>query len=143
MSRLVLLDTDVLVDFLRGHSKAVAYVKAHSEHIVFSAIVVGELYAGVRGDEELDKLNNLVSLFRVVPVTAELAKSGGLYKRDYHKSHGTGLADAIIAATAQSANADLKTLNVKHYPMLKGLRPPYTKNLRKPRRKSTTSNRVG
>ncbi|TFG89271.1 MAG: type II toxin-antitoxin system VapC family toxin, partial [Hyphomicrobiales bacterium] len=42
------------------------------------------------------------------------------------KSHGVGLADAIIAATADSENAELKTLNVKHYPMFKGLTPPYT-----------------
>jgi predicted nucleic acid-binding protein len=37
------------------------------------------------------------------------------------------LADAIIAATAESARAELKTFNAKHYPMLKGLKPPYIK----------------
>jgi hypothetical protein len=37
------------------------------------------------------------------------------------------LADAIIAATAEAENADLKTLNIKHYPMIKGLKPAYTK----------------
>lgn len=127
MKKPILLDTDVLVDFLRGQSKAVAYVKAHSGDIMLSAVVVGELYAGVKGDEELEKLDNLVSLFPVVPVTRELARSGGLYKRAYCKSHGVGLADAIMAATAESQGADLKTLNSKHYPMLKGLKPPYHK----------------
>ncbi len=38
-----------------------------------------------------------------------------------------GLADAIIAATASVENAVLKTLNVKHYPMLAGLEPAYRK----------------
>ena len=42
-------------------------------------------------------------------------------------SHGVGLADAILAATAESEDAELKTLNRKHYPMLKGLRPAYMK----------------
>lgn len=123
----ILLDTDILVDFLRGCSKAVVYIKTHYAQIILSTIVVGELYAGIRDDEELEKLDNLVSLFRLIPVTAELARSGGLYKRDYHKSHGVGLADAIISATADSQKAELKTLNIKHYPMLKGLKPPYTK----------------
>ena len=127
MNKSILLDTDVLVDFLRGHENAIAYVEGRSSQIVLSAVVVGELYAGVKGDEELKKLDELVSLFHVVPVTAELARSGGLYKRDYHASHGVGLADAIVAATAESLGADLKTLNIRHYPMLKGLRPPYTK----------------
>jgi len=124
---ILLLDTDVLVDFLRGHSEAVAFVNAHSARIILSSIVVAELYAGVRGDREQAALEALVSLFRVVPVSGEIAKTGGLYKRDYGKSHDVGLADAILAATAESENAELKTLNTKHYPMLQGLRPAYTK----------------
>ena len=124
---ILLLDTDVLVDFLRGHGKAVAFVNARSARIILSSIVVAELYAGVRGDREQAALEDLVSLFRVVPVSGEIAKAGGLYKRDYGKSHGVGLADAILAATAEAENAELKTLNAKHYPMLKGLRPAYTK----------------
>ena len=127
MAEPILLDTDVLVDFFRGYIKAVAFVNAHSARIILSSIVVAELYAGVKGDAEQAALGNFVSLFRVVPVSAEIAKKGGLYKRDYGKSHGVGLADAILAATAEAENAELKTLNIKHYPMLKGLRPTYRK----------------
>jgi predicted nucleic acid-binding protein len=123
----ILPDTDVLVDFLRGHGKAVAFVNAHHARIILSSIVVAELYAGVKGDAESATLRDFVSLFRVVPVTAEIAKAAGLYKRDYGRSHGVGLADAVLAATAQAENAELKTLNTKHYPMLKGLKPAYTK----------------
>ena len=122
-----LLDTDVLIDFFRGHSKALAFINAHSAQIILSSIVVAELYAGVKGDAEQDVLENFVSLFRVVSVSAEIAKAGGLYKRDYGSLHGVGLADAILAATAEAENADLKTLNIRHYPMLKGLRPAYKK----------------
>ncbi|MBC8467847.1 MAG: type II toxin-antitoxin system VapC family toxin [Planctomycetes bacterium] len=127
MPRPVLIDTDVMVDFLRGHPKAVALVKRHSFRIILSSIVASELYAGVRGDEELDILDNLLSLFRVIPVSPALARTGGLHKRDYAKAHGVGLADAIVAATSEAENADLKTLNIKHYPMIKGLKPAYTK----------------
>ena len=41
----VLIDTDVMVDFLRGNPKAVELVKAHSAHIILSSIVVAELYS--------------------------------------------------------------------------------------------------
>lgn len=123
----VLMDSDVLVDFLRGNPKAVAFVTDHSTRIVLSSIVCAELYAGVKNDQELDRLNGLLSLFRVVPVTFEIARTGGLYKREYGKSHGVGLADAIIAATAEAERAVLKTLNTKHYPMISGLRPAYIK----------------
>ena len=117
----ILPDTDVLVNFFRGHEKAVAFVNEHADRIILSSIVVAELYAGVRGAEEEEALADFVSLFRVVPVTAEIAKAGGLFRRDYGKSHGVGLADAILAATALSENASLKTLNVKHYPMVEDL----------------------
>jgi len=127
MAGSILLDTDVLVDFFRGHNKAVSFVNAHAARIILSSIVVAELYAGVKGDAEQAALENFVSLFRVVPVSAEIAQAGGLYKRDYVKSHGVGLADAILAATAEAENAELMTLNTKHYPMLKGLRTAYNK----------------
>ena len=127
MADSLLLDTDVLIDFFRGNSKAVAFVNKNSSRIILSSIVVAELYAGVKGDAELTVLENFVSLFRTIPVTSEIARMGGLYKRDYGKSHGVGFADAIIAATCEAENADLKTLNVKHYPMIKGLRPTYKK----------------
>ena len=127
MAELILLDTDVLVDFFRGHRKAVAFVNAHDHRIILSSIVVAELYAGVKGDAEQAAIDNFISLFRIVPVSTGIAKAGGLYKRDYGKSHGVGLADAILAATAEAENAELKTLNTKHYPMLKALKPAYKK----------------
>lgn len=123
----VLIDTDVLVDFLRGLDKAGAIIREHQEHIILSAISVAELYAGVKGDKELATLGAFIALFRVVPVTPEIARLAGLNKRDYHKSHGVGLADAIMAATSKTESAELKTLNVKHYPMFKGLSPAYRK----------------
>lgn len=123
----LLLDTDVLIDFLRGYDKAVDFVAANSHRIILSSIVVAELYAGVKGAAELTALDNFISLFTVIPVTSEIARAGGLYRRDYAKSHGVGLADAIISATCESEDAEIKTLNVKHYSMIKGLKPAYKK----------------
>lgn len=127
MARAILLDTDVLIDFFRGTKKAVDLINLDSERILLSSIVVAELFAGVKGDTEQTVLENFVSLFRVVPISTEIAKAGGLYRRDYGKSHGVGLADAILAATAEAEDAELKTLNIRHYPMLKGLEPAYKK----------------
>ena len=127
MAKPILIDTDILVDFFRGYSKAVGFVNAYNNRIILSSIVVAELFAGVKGDAEQAVLQDFISLFRVVPVCTEIGKAGGLYKRDYGKSHGVGLADAILAATAAAESAELKTLNTQHYPMLKGLKPAYKK----------------
>ncbi len=127
MAQLFLPDTDVLIDFLRGYQQAVDFINNSSSQIILSAIVIAELYAGVRGKQEVTILNNFVSLFDVIPVNSEIARIGGLYRRDFGKSHGVGLADAIIAAACYAENAQLKTLNVKYYPMMKNLEPAYIK----------------
>jgi predicted nucleic acid-binding protein len=123
----VLVDTDVMVDFLRGYPKAVVLLRTHAAAIILPGIVVAELYADVKGDKELSALDRLISVVRTVPISRELVRAGGLYKMEYAKSHGVGLADAIVAATVEAEKADLKTLNTRHYPMNKGLKPAYTK----------------
>ena len=128
MAQLFLPDTDVLIDFLRGYQQAVDFINTNVSQMILSTIVIAELYAGVRGKQELTILNDFVSLFDVISMNSEIAKIGGLYKRDFGKSHGVGLADAIIAATCHSKNAQLKTLNVRHYPMIRNLEPAYIKN---------------
>ena len=130
MSKPFLVDTDVLIDFLRGREQAVSFVSLESDRIILSSIVVAELYAGVwggKGDTEQSTLERFLSLFRIVHVTAAIARLGGLYKRDYGRSHGVSLADAVVAATATLENAELKTLNVKHYPMFDAIQPAYRK----------------
>lgn len=121
----ILIDTDVLVDFLRGHAGAGALLREHAGDLVLSSIVVAELFAGARNASEQSVLDDVVGVLPVVPVSAAIARDAGLLKQRYHRSHGTGLGDAVVAATALSLGAALKTLNVKHYPMFSGLKPAY------------------
>jgi predicted nucleic acid-binding protein len=127
MAKPILPDTDILIDFLRGYCKAVNFVNTFAARIMLSSIVVAELYAGVKGEREQSTLDSFISLFHIIPPGAEVAKIAGLYKRDYGRSHGIGLADAILAATAEAENLELKTLNIRHYPMFRNLRPAYKK----------------
>lgn len=119
MAERFLIDTDVLIDYLRGRADAVSYLENLTEPLLISAITVAELYAGVREGAERVALEQFVSAFQIIPVDEVIAAAGGLLRRDYGKSHGVGLADAIIAATAGIRKADLVTLNRKHFPMLR------------------------
>jgi predicted nucleic acid-binding protein len=44
----LLLDTDILIDYLRGQVKAVAFLKKTRRHLLVSALTVAELHVGVR-----------------------------------------------------------------------------------------------
>jgi predicted nucleic acid-binding protein len=79
----------------------------------------------LRDEEERRRIELMLGEFRVFSVTREIAVLGGLFKRDYQPSHGTGLADALIAATAEVHEARLVTLNEKHFPMLDDVIVPY------------------
>ena len=90
-------------------------------------MTVGELYSGVKDGPERESLDRLAVAFRVIPVTRAIAVQGGLHRRKFRKSHNVQLADALIAATAESMQAELFTLNLRHYPMLADVRAPYSK----------------
>lgn len=122
----LLLDTDVLIDFLRGHEQAAKYIESLSAFSI-SVISVAELYAGVKGKNEELALNQFMQVLEIIPLDAETAQLGGRYRQAYGKSHGTGLADALIAATSTLHCAKLVTQNIKHYPMLDSVVYPYKK----------------
>ena len=123
----ILLDTDIVIDYLRGVPVAVDFVQRHEQDIALSAVTVAELFAGVREGEETTELEEFIRLFPVIPVDLEIAKSAGLHRRDFGPSHGTGLADGMLAATADHHTLGLNTLNTRHYPMFPGLRSPYVR----------------
>ena len=125
MAERLLIDTDVLVEYLRGRSEAVEYLEGLTSDLYISVISMAELFAGVRGDEEEKSLKQLLLAFVVLPVTEKTARLGGLYRRDYGGSHGTGLADALIAATSEENGADLVTFNSRNFPMVSRIEVPY------------------
>jgi hypothetical protein len=126
----MLIDTDVLIDFLRGRVEAREFVADLPRDVAVSAVTVAELFVGVREGEERTALEAMLATFRVLPVNADIAAQGGLLRRDYGKSRGVGLNDALIGATALAHSLPLATLNVRHYPMLAAeqLIQPYLKH---------------
>ncbi len=124
----LLIDTDVLIDVLRGIEPAIQFLQSSEDHKFVSCVTVVELYAGVKEGKEKTTLDRFMRLFDVIPIDNELAKAAGLIKRDYANKSGTGFADAIIAATAIHHRYTLVTLNKKHFAMLQNILIPYHKS---------------
>jgi len=115
----VLLDSDVLIEWLRGQEPVVqqigTLIEDHAE-LFWSPVSIAEIFAGVRTAEE-DAAPNLFVLLESLPVTPAVGRKAGQYLRSYAKSHGVQLGDALIAACASTERFSLWTLNRKHYPM--------------------------
>ncbi len=120
----VLVDTDVMADFLLGAPEAAAFFRANGDRMALSAVTVAEVFAGARA-EELAALEELTEAFPVLPATGEIAREAGRLKGRDGRTHGTGLADALVAATARLHGMELATLNTRHFPMWPGLRPAF------------------
>lgn len=118
MSKALLLDSDVLIDYLRQRPQAVAYLQALLAVPLLSAVVVSELFSGVRDGQERTQFEAFVRASRIVPVDEQIAIQAGLLRRQYRLSHRPELPDMLIAATALVHNATLVTLNSKHFSML-------------------------
>jgi predicted nucleic acid-binding protein len=124
---MILVDTDILIAHLRGVDRARAWLaRARSaEPLAVSALTVTELTGGMRSAERREVWQLIASL-RVEAVTELIARRAGELMRQYRRSHTRiGLADYIIAATADVHGLTLATLNVRHFPVFKGLQPPF------------------
>ena len=123
-----LVDTTVAVDHLRGAPAAtnlLADLLADGETLVASEVTRFELLAGVR-KAEIEALEAFFSALAWAPIDEEISRTAGMLAYRLRRSHG-GIDDAdyLIAATAMVLEADLLTTNVRHFPMIEGLRAPY------------------
>ena len=127
MPRRFMIDTDVLIEYLRGSDRAAKFLEGLEGDLIISAMSVAELFSGVKGSEEMDALDQFMLAFQTIPIDDRLARQAGLIRQEYHPSHGVGLADALIAATALEEGAELVTFNRRHYPMVEDVSLPYNR----------------
>ena len=119
-----LVDSAVLIDYLRGRDEARAVLEA-SDEIVASEITRYEVLAGIRPGEE-SRTEDVLALPAWIDVDEGISRRAADLARQYRLSFsGIEDADYLIAATALDLEARLLTTNVRHFPMLTGLEAAY------------------
>jgi predicted nucleic acid-binding protein len=122
-----LLDTSVLVDLVRGDRRPRELLdRLDDDAELWSvAIVRTELIAGAR-PEDGPSVRRVLDEVRWLPVDETLADLAGRMAAHFGPAHqGIGLADYLIAAAVRLQGARLLTLNVRHFPMLDGVKRAY------------------
>ncbi len=123
----VLVDTSVLIDYLRGQAGAVDLLEEEraAGPLHASEVTRVEVLAGMRRSEE-DPTRSLLSTLVWHPLDARVAEEAGDLGRRWLPSHNAiDAADLAIAATAILTGGRLLTLNVRHFPMFLDLRPAF------------------
>ncbi|MEK6960565.1 MAG: type II toxin-antitoxin system VapC family toxin [Nanoarchaeota archaeon] len=122
---MMLLDSDIWIDFLRGSKDAEGFIISNMDTISFSAISEAELLSGrsCSDPKNAERIMHLLAQFEKIPVDNPMVQLAGMIRR----AHDIALPDAMIAASAISTDATLVTRNIKDYRSIEGLelKKPY------------------
>jgi len=109
-----LLDTNILIDALRGYKPAVSFVESFSE-IYVSVITVSELIYGCRNKTELNKIVKLVSYYNIIHIDENISETALTLYEEHFLEKNLVFDDALIGATAIFKDLTLVTRNIKHF----------------------------
>ena len=112
----MIIDTDVLIWYLRGNEKAKTIVE-NSIPFSISVITYMEIIQGMKNKEEFKIFQKQIQRWNtnIIQLNQEISSRSMFYVQEYFLSHSMMLADALIAATVVQNSELLLTANDKHY----------------------------
>ena len=125
-NREVLVDTSVLIDFLRKTNKQKTLlwqIKENGYRCFISTITIFELYAGAISKKHYDDLSILLKWFEIEAFSEKTAKiSAKIYNNLKSQNRLIEFRDIFIGATAIILDIPVITLNTKHFRRMKKIR---------------------
>jgi predicted nucleic acid-binding protein len=110
-----------MVDFLRGHAQAVAWLTNYAMPIGIPGLVAMELLQGCRNLAEQQRVELELARFTLYWPTTGDCERAYLDFAAFRLSDGLGLLDSLIGNTAVGVGEQLATFNVRHYKPIAGL----------------------
>jgi tRNA(fMet)-specific endonuclease VapC len=124
MAEVIVLDTDVLIDYFRGLSQAKSYIVGIPEaRRATTDVTRMELFRGARSKRELLDVERFITsnFMQILPVCVSASRLAVDLVKRYTLAKGLTLPDALIAAITLSARGRLITGNKRDFEYLKGL----------------------
>ena len=113
---MLLIDTNIIINYLRGDSKATDFIEAFGkENLALSSIVKMELYNGVLNRVEYLKIKKELNDSVRLELNESIGQTALFLSKKYALSHHMSVADTLIAATALVYDLELKTYNLKDF----------------------------
>jgi len=120
----VIVDTSVLIDFLKGSEKAAKEVTKlfQSNRAVLTGIIIAELMQGIKKAGEEERIAELLTAVNILEISTPLwIETGRLSSSLRKKGINLPLTDTAIAALAIKNNLTLYTFD-KHFAQVPNLK---------------------
>ena len=121
---MMIADTDVLIDFLRGKGAAdriATEIKTGGLHT--TAISAFELWAGAKTEHQNSSVEKLLAALIIIPLDENCAMRAAKVRIDLDKKNATiGMADSLIAGICLAREGTLITRNKKHFERVSGIK---------------------
>lgn len=120
----VLIDTSIIIDFLRKRDKrkTLLWKIREANHCYLSVITLFELYAGATTETKQSDVNKISAWIKPIEMDAAIAARAAAYYRELKtRNRIIEFRDLFIAATAAHHGFQLATLNTKHFQRIKDL----------------------
>lgn len=121
---MIVADSDVLIDSLRGRSPDADRVAAElrSRSLATTVVNVFELRSGARSEGERRRVDALLTGLEILPLTHPAARRAARVRRELEaRGEGIGMADYLIAGICLEHAAVLLTRNRGHFSRVPGL----------------------
>ncbi len=119
----MLIDTDVMVDILRQHPPAVAWLSGlGTAPVGLPGLVAMELLQGCASMADQQRVEKQIQRFSLYWPTASDCQRALQDFATFRLSHNLGLLDVLIGETAVGVNLPLATFNTKHFSVIPGLK---------------------
>ena len=111
-----LVDTSILVDYLRGKLTAERWLDNFAPgELGISVVTAVELMAGCENLREQNRLEKDLAAYPVVWVSNAISATAWEWYCQYRLGDGVGFFDCVIAASAHHLGVPVCTLNEKHF----------------------------
>jgi len=121
---LIVADSDVLIDALRGREPSLTRVTEGLDTgtLATTTVTVFELLSGVRSDREREPVQRLLAPLTILPFDESAAGAAATARRHLERQGAQiGMGDLLIAGICLSRSASLLTRNRAHFERVPGL----------------------
>ncbi len=117
---MVIIDSDIIIDYFRELDKAIDFInRIMTDNVFITSITKMEILVGARNNNEIVEIDKFLSEFKLIYLNKSVSQHAIKFIKQYSLQGNLRIPDALIAACVKYCNCLFYTNNIKHFKMIK------------------------